>query len=119
MNIDIQARGFDTTDAIRDYARRRLQFAINWTGSNVRAVNVTLSDLNGPKGGQDKCCAIRLQITGEPSVLIADKESDLYTAIDRAAERCKSLLARRIARRHDRANAGVSLGRMLGGELRS
>jgi putative sigma-54 modulation protein len=113
MKIDIQTRGFETTESIRDYASRRLQFAISWIGSNVSGVNVTLSDLNGPKGGRDKCCAIRLQIAGEPSVLIADKEVDLYVAIDRSADRCKSLLARRMSRRRERANSGVGLGRLL------
>jgi putative sigma-54 modulation protein len=113
MKVDIQTRGFATTESIRDYASRRLQLAINWSGSNVRAVTMTLSDLNGPKGGLDKRCAIRLQMTGEPSVVVEDTESDLYAAIDRAAERCRSLLNRRNTRRRERANAGASLGRVL------
>ncbi|MFA7270433.1 MAG: hypothetical protein WC073_13930 [Sterolibacterium sp.] len=48
MRIEIQASGFDLTDALRDHTERRLQFALSWASDDVRKVLVRRSDINGP-----------------------------------------------------------------------
>jgi len=109
MRIDIQARGFELTSALRAHAERRLQFALDWAGREVRKVNVRLSDINGPRGGSDKRCAIQITI-GEKNLVVEDTKDDLYLAIDRAVERSKRMLSRRLARlrehQHTRPTAG-------------
>ncbi len=98
MNISIQARGFDLTEAIREHTRKRLQFALGWANHEVRSISVCLSDVNGPRGGNDKRCRIQIPIAGSPDVVIEDAESDLYLAINRAADRTERTMARRLAR---------------------
>lgn len=98
MRIDIQARGFDLTEGLREHTVRRLQFALGWANHDVRAVSVRLFDINGPRGGKDKCCRIQVPFAGAANVVIEDTEDDLYVAIDRAAERAGRTLARRLAR---------------------
>jgi len=97
MRIDIQTRGFELTSALRAHAERRLQFALDWAGREVRNVNVCLSDINGPRGGNDKRCSIQIAI-GEKNLVVEDTEADLYLAIDRAVERSKRMLSKRLAR---------------------
>lgn len=106
MRIDIQSRGFDLTEGLREHTARRLQFALNWASHDVRTVSVRLFDINGPRGGNDKRCRIQIPISGGQDVVIEDTESDLYVAIDRAADRTERSLARRLQRlrehRHER-----------------
>lgn len=98
MRIDIQARGFDLTEGLREHTVRRLQFALGWSNHDVRAVTVRLFDVNGPRGGEDKRCRIQVAFPGTPNVVIEDTEADLYVAIDRAAERAERAVVRRLER---------------------
>ena len=98
MQIDIQARSFQLTDALRSHIERRLGFALSSRDEHIQRVLVWLSDINGPRGGADKCCHIQVVFTRFSDVVIKDTETDLYTAIDRAADRVGRTVARRLAR---------------------
>lgn len=101
MRIDIQARGFKLTDGLRQYTERRLKFALSWAAFEVRKVVVRFSDINGPRGGEDKRCYIQIPITGRPDIVIEDTESNLYTAIDHAVSRIERSVARRLERKRE------------------
>ena len=98
MLIDIQARNFQLTDVLRSHIDRRLGFALSSRDDHIQRVLGWLSDINGPRGGADKCCHIQVVFTHLPDVVIKDTEMDLYTAIDRAADRVGRTVARRLAR---------------------
>lgn len=96
MHIGIQTRGFKITPALQEYCDRRLRFAMGAAGGRVRNVLVRLTDENGPRGGVDKRCAIRAVLHNASQVIIVQDESDVYTAIDRAADRAARTIARRL-----------------------
>lgn len=98
MRIDIQTSGFILTDGLREYAKRRLQFALSWANHDVRKIAMRLSDINGPRGGSDKRCQILVRLSGGQDVVIEDTEADLYIAVDRAADRTGHAVARRLER---------------------
>lgn len=98
MQIGIQTRGFDLTAALREYCERRLRFALGSSSGRVRSVLVRLADENGPKGGIDKRCAIRAILQEAPIVVVVQDESDVYVAIDRAADRVARSISRRLNR---------------------
>lgn len=110
MQIDIQSRGFTLTESLRQHAERRLQFAIGSMRGNLRAVAMRLSDENGPRGGEDKLCRIQASLAGEPPVVIEDIQSDLYVAIDRAADRLGRTVARRLHRQRRASRASGRAG---------
>lgn len=62
----------------------------------MRELHVSLSDINGPRGGRDKRCGILVRIAGGKGVVIEDTETDLYHAIDRASKRVDRAVVRRI-----------------------
>jgi ribosomal subunit interface protein len=99
MQIDIQSRKFSLTRALRDHVERRLKFISGARYENIKRVMVRLSDINGPRGGNDKCCLIQVKLSGQPDVVIADTRSDLYTAINSAAARVSKAVARKLTRR--------------------
>jgi putative sigma-54 modulation protein len=111
MHIDIQARGFRLTEALREHAARRLRFALGGAGGRVRRVAVRVADENGPRGGVDKRCTLRVSLPGQPPVIVEQLDPDLYAAIDRAADRLGRSVARRLARgAHDRRHGALSRG---------
>ncbi|MDH5183295.1 MAG: HPF/RaiA family ribosome-associated protein [Gammaproteobacteria bacterium] len=102
MHIDIQARNFSLTDALNGHVIRRLGFALSSKDEHIQRVRVRLSDINGPRGGADKCCHIQVILPHLGDVVIEDTEVDLYAAIDRAADRAGRTVGRRLARLRDR-----------------
>lgn len=98
MQLDIQTSGFLLTDSIREYTKRRMEFALNRNYRHITKVSVRLADINGPRGGVDKRCQIDLRLAGQNDIVIEDTEADLYIAIDRASDRCARTLNRRLER---------------------
>ncbi|MDQ1832773.1 HPF/RaiA family ribosome-associated protein [Massilia scottii] len=101
MRVTIQANGFVLTEALRSYTEQRLAIALGWAGQHMRKLAVSLSDINGPRGGIDKRCKIQVQLGGGKEVIIEDTEADLYSAIDRAAERADRAVVRQVERKRD------------------
>lgn len=96
MQIDIQSRGFELTESLRDFTAKRLAYSLSHGTTRIKRVVVRLSDINGPKGGDDKRCHLELRLSGLPEIVIEETQSDLYAAVSRATERAGRTLARRI-----------------------
>lgn len=107
MHIDIQARGLDLTQGLRDHTERRLNFALSWATYDVRQVAVQLSDVNGPRGGEDKRCCIQVALPGAQKIVIENTDANLYLAINRAVDRAERSIARRLERRREHRRGGL------------
>lgn len=99
MKINMQARSFSLSKALRAHVQRRLSFALQKKADQIQHIMVRLSDINGPKGGIDKRCQIQIVLPHLNDVVVEDKESDIYVAIDRAANRAARVVRRRLSRR--------------------
>ena len=98
MHIDIQARDFTLTKALRMHIEKRLSFALSTRYDHINRIMVRLSDINGPRGGNDKRCQLHVVLPGQQDVVIEDTQPDLYAAIDRAADRAWHSVSRKLAR---------------------
>ena len=98
MQIEIQAQNFSITQAMRAYIERRLGFALSKCYRHVKRIMVRLSDINGPRGGNDKRCHLEVILTGE-AVVVVDTEADMYVAINSAASRAGRTVMHRLRRR--------------------
>ena len=101
MQFHIRTQGFELTDGIRDHIDRQLQFAFDWARHEVVKIFVRLSDINGPRGGNDKRCHVRIPLPRSREVIIEDTAPDLYVAIDRAIDRASRALDRRLSRQRE------------------
>ena len=99
MQIDIQSRGFSLTDSLLSYSEKRLRSALSRCSIHIKRVAVRLSDINGPRGGADKRCHLQVVVPGMPDIVIEDTKSDLYTAINRAMDRARTTVARKLQRK--------------------
>jgi ribosome hibernation promoting factor len=109
MQIDIQARHFSLTKALRNHVERRLRFALSSGDDYIQKMVMRLSDINGPRGGRDKHCHLQVVLAGLPDIVIEDTQADLYVAINRAVERAGRTLVRKIERQHSlRKHGGLA-----------
>jgi putative sigma-54 modulation protein len=64
-------------------------------------INVSLFDVNGPKGGEDKCCKviikIIIKINGSSSIVVQEITEDLYHAINTCSRRVRRAVKRQIS----------------------
>jgi ribosome-associated translation inhibitor RaiA len=112
MQIQIQAPDLEPGDPLFSHVERRLRYALSRSDARVSRVWVRLTDLNRPKGGMDKACRIEVRLAGLPSVVIEDIQPDVYTAVDRAADRAGRTVMRRLGlpRARGRAAAEPRIG---------
>jgi ribosome-associated translation inhibitor RaiA len=109
VQITIQASNFPMTQVVRDHIKRRLDFALSTRREYIERILVRLSDVNGPRGGNDKCCRLQVTLPRLADVVVEDIEANLYVAIDRAADRASRTVARRLTRQRNKQRARLSL----------
>ncbi len=98
VQIDIQALHFSLTESLRKHVERRIHFTLACCDDSILRVIVKLSDINGPRGGEDKHCHLQVVLTGLPDVVIEDTQADMYVAINRATDRAGRTVIRKINR---------------------
>jgi len=98
MQIDIQTQNFSLSRALRNHVERRASFALTCCEGHIKRVVVRLSDINGPRGGVDKCCQLQVVLVSLRDVVVKDIEADMYAAIDRATSRAGRTVTRKISR---------------------
>ncbi len=101
MQIDIQARHFTLTEAIQNHTEQRIQSTFSCCNEHIQKVVIRLSDINGPRGGEDKLCLLHITLKELSDVIVEDIEADIYIAINRAIDRGGRTVVRKIERRRD------------------
>jgi ribosome-associated translation inhibitor RaiA len=98
MEIEIRQPSIESSPSLETYARQRVRAALGRLRHAVQRVRVFLHDLNGPRGGPDKQCAVEVQLRGRPSLRVEDVRADPYAAVDAALARAGQVLGRRTGR---------------------
>lgn len=111
----------DTTEALREYALRRLSFAVRRFERRVRHVTVRILDENGPRRGVDSRCSITADLVDGRQLFVAATAAWPFAAITLAAGRLSEALRRDTDRHalHRARSAGTSRHRLEGHTLAS
>jgi ribosome-associated translation inhibitor RaiA len=99
----IRVRGVETEDHQRDTIARKLGMKLGKFASSIERITVRLSDANGPKGGRDQTCRIKVVLSGLPSLVVEERASVLHDAIDRAMQATALAVRRSVQRRRLKA----------------
>ena len=88
----------DIAATLREYAARRLSFALRRFEHRVRRVKVRLIDLNGPRRGVDSRCSMTVELVHGGSIVVEATAARPFTSITRAASRVKEAVRRQLTR---------------------
>jgi hypothetical protein len=99
MKLTIRLRHLEIPTAMYQEIWRRVHTALGRVSPLIEEVELTISDLNGPKGGVDKRCRLNVRGRGMPVVSIEDVGVNLVATAAMAAERAEQTILRRLARR--------------------
>lgn len=100
MQVDVRGRDVIITQGLRAYIERRLAFALGRFASRIRKVVVRVVDLNGPRRGIDTRCQLAICMEPLSTIVIKDRASSVYVAIDSLAGKASNCLRRRLQRAH-------------------
>ena len=98
MKIHVRSRLVVVGDDARAHIERRLQSSLDRLADRVRRVTVTLLDVNGPRGGEDKLCRIEVRLHPTGTLFVEDAGADLRTVVDRVADRAGEAVSRALKR---------------------
>jgi hypothetical protein len=100
--------------AMHDLARSRSEFVFRRLAWLISRATVSLSDINGPRGGVDKRCRVEVQVDRERTFVATSIARDWRGAIDLAlAKAVKTLVRKRENLRPKRRLRARSLPWML------
>jgi len=104
MNINVTTKGLDLPAPVQDALRDRFGSALARFAPAVTAVDLFVSDVNGPKGGRDKVVLARVRLRSGDLFAVDSRRSRLEAAAHVCARRARRLLKRRLrkARRLDK-----------------
>ena len=99
MRLFITSRGMLLTKELRSYIERRFHFASDRFANQLGDVTIVVRDVNGPRGGMDKECMIRVDSPKVGRLVVEERSEGVMTAIFGAVQRFSETVKRRIGRR--------------------
>jgi hypothetical protein len=107
---NIRVDGVTLDDDDRAYIRRRLGEKLGKYADAIERVTVRVSDVNGPRGGVDILCRIKVVLSGLPSVVVEHQAALLKPALTRSLAGVERAVRRTLQRRRTRPIKSAARG---------
>lgn len=95
----VRTIGVSLTPDDRAYIRQRLGMKLGKFAQDIERVSVRVVDVNGPRGGIDKLCRVKVTLSGLPSLVVEKQHHAAHAAIDNALESTARKVRRTLGRR--------------------
>lgn len=105
MNTRIRSRRIEIPRQALAHIERRLHFSLDRFELRISSIDVLIEDLNGPRGGPDKSCRIKIKLHPTGTVIVRYAHSSLNTAVAFATRCIEEAVARAVQRVCDRRPA--------------
>lgn len=106
MRIDVRINSKRSSGTLRSFAEGLLARKLGAHASAIQHAQVRLSDINGPRGGIDKECRIRLAMGRSGAVQATHSAFDWYDAVIGAVAVVRTAVAARFDRLDERRRSG-------------
>jgi len=107
---NIRVEGVRLDDDDRTYIRRRLGEKLGKYERRIERVTVRMRDINGPRGGPDIQCRIKLVVSGLPSIVVEHEAARLRPALTHALAGAERALRRTMQRMRTRPIRSMARG---------
>lgn len=109
MLIKIHARRLKMSEGLKKHAESKARLAVGLFGEKIRRIDIFLSDVNGPKGGEDMVCKVKVAAAKKSIILVQEKSETLRDAINTCMHRLKRSAARKFSKVIDHKRMPVSM----------
>ncbi len=109
MLIKIYAPGIEMSETLKHHAESKARLALGLFVEKVQRVDIFLSDVNGPKGGEDMVCKIKVSAVKNSTIVVQEKSENLRSAINICMHRLKRSAARKFSRMVDQKRSRVHM----------
>jgi ribosome-associated translation inhibitor RaiA len=103
MEVIIRSKSAEVSPSLQDHVNRRIDFCLGRFSHLIDFVRVDLIDLNGPKGGLDRQCEVKIKFIHHGLIVGKATDTIFETAASRAMERAvnqvKKILKHRLTNR--------------------
>lgn len=111
----VRVIGVELDDDDHALIRRKLGMKLGKFATSIERVSLRVTDTNGPRGGVDQVCNVKVVLSGLPSVVVERRHAAWHAAIDVALRATEQAVRRSVRRRRmkplrgrDSATKGVS-----------
>jgi hypothetical protein len=108
-NIRVFGVALDREDRV--YVRQGLGVKLGKYATSIERVTVRVADVNGPRGGVDRMCRIKVVLSGRTSVVFESRAASLKAAINGALAGVERAVRRSVQRRRMRPMKAAARGR--------
>jgi putative sigma-54 modulation protein len=81
------------------YIREKLGLKLGRYAAAIERISVRVTDVNGPRGGIDQRCRIKVVLSALPSVVVERRHAELQAAIDMGLRAVSEAVRRIVGRR--------------------
>jgi hypothetical protein len=96
-HIRVEGIALETDD--RAYIRQKLGMKLGKFATSIQRISVRVRDVNGPRGGVDRSCRIKVVLIGLPSLVVERQQASLRAALDGAVTGAERAVRRSVQRR--------------------
>ena len=96
MKLRLTARGIELSADLKEYVGRRTHFRLGRFAGRIRSVSISLSDVNGPRGGNDKVCDLRVDVGQRQQVIVRERQAKVHAAVAFAMDRAERAVERQL-----------------------
>ena len=95
----VRVIGVELDEKTRALIRRKLGTKLGKFVESIERVTVRMTDANGPRGGADHVCTVKVVLSGLPSVVVERRDVTPHAAIDLALRATEQAVRRSVGRR--------------------
>ena len=99
VTAHVRVIGAALDDDQRAYVGRKLGMKLGKFASSIERISVRVTDVNGPRGGVDQRCRVKVVLSGLPSVVVERRHANMEAAIDTALRATEESVRRVVGRR--------------------
>jgi ribosome-associated translation inhibitor RaiA len=99
VTAHVRVIGLEIDEPTRAYIQRKLGRKLAKFATSLERVSVRVMDVNGPRGGVDQLCLIKVVLSGLPSVVVERRRPAVQAAIDTAIRAAEHAVQRTLGRR--------------------
>ena len=96
---NIRALEVELSPEDRAYIRRKLGMKLGKLAPPIERVSVRVADVNGPRGGVDHVCRVKVVLSDAPSEIVEKRDASLAAAVDGALSGAERAVRRSVERR--------------------